>query len=194
LFNFCRYEWEYGDKGNYMNISHHNRLEELKIKASILLKDLHAAQPEKQQKAAERLLQLPFLAHSNTAGVLADRDFFRLKHAQAVIAAEHSCSSWDILRRKVIEEDCLYHRSCGVYLNIWFARYDEARNYHTIHGGYLLRFRKDFIVCTADYIRCLGLAHLHSDWHSIGYNWIEPQDKDAWKRIFECAKNNYLKR
>lgn len=177
-----------------MNISHHNRLEELKIKASVLLKDLNAAAPEKHLKAAERLLKLPFLAHSNTGLILADRDFFRLKHTQAVIAAENGCNSWDTLRRKVIEEDCLYHRSCGVFLNIWFARYDEAKNYHIAHGGYLLRFRRDFIVCTADYIQCLGMAHLRDDWRSIGYNWVEPLDKEAWKRLFKCAKNNYLKR
>jgi hypothetical protein len=177
-----------------MNISHHNRLEELKIKAAILLKDLGNDDPVKHTKAAERLLRLPFLAHSNTAGILSDRGFFRLKHAQAVIAIENGCTSWDLLRKKVIEEDCLYHRSCGGYLNVWFAHYDEAKAYHATHGGYLLQFRKDYIVCTSEYIKCLGLAHMPDEWHSIGYNWIEPRDKEAWKRLFDCARNNYLKR
>lgn len=173
-----------------MNKKH--RLRELKIRASLLLKDVHAPEPERHLPAARRFLHLPFMRHSNAEAVLGDLPFFRLKHAYAVLAIEAGFNNWNALREAIIREDCLYSDQCACFLNAWFADYRTAQNYLQQHGGYLLKFRKDFVVCQQEYITQLGLGHYPAEWKAIAYNWVEPACKASWQKLYTAARNNYL--
>ena len=88
----------------------------------------------------------------------------------------------------------MYDGRCAAFLNVWFAKYEDADAYHKKHGGYLLQFRKDYIVCQQEYINTLGLGDYKQEWKAIGYNFVKPADAKAWKRLFEVAKKNYLNR
>ncbi len=90
-----------------MNITQEHRLNELKIRAAILLKDFNAKEPARYNKAAERLLKLPFLKYSSADRILSDRSFFRLKHTYEVLAIENGYSNWNNFRESIIQEDCL---------------------------------------------------------------------------------------
>lgn len=169
------------------------RLSEYKTRASILIKQLKGTNAEQQLKAANRFLQLPFLKHSSANAVVSDIDFFRLKHAYAVIAIENGCDNWNTLRENTIIEDCMYTTGCGVYLNVWFNNYEEASAYRNENGGYLLRYRKDYFVAEQTVIAVLGLDHLEQEWAAIGYDWVKPKSKDDWQKIYVQAKENYLK-
>lgn len=178
------------NKRSFMN--KFSRLEQLKTKAAILLKHFNSTEPEQYNAAAERMLQLPFLQYSNTEKVLADRTFFRLKHAYMVIALEQGHENWPALREQVISEDCMYSAHCGAYLNVWFADYDEAQTHHEQNGGYLLSYRQHYYVCTEEVIKEMGLDGVAAEWKAIGYNWVQPKDKDAHAAIYKQAKANYL--
>ncbi|KTD72648.1 hypothetical protein Ltuc_0495 [Legionella tucsonensis] len=53
-----------------------------------------------------------------------------------------------------------------------------------ISGGFLLSFKNQFFICDADYIRNLGFNSEDQDWKLIGYNWVNPENKDAWQRLY----------
>ena len=176
-----------------MNKQRRSRLSQFKTKASLLLKDLQSSQSELSLKAAERLTALPFLQGGTAAGVLKDLSFFRLKHALWVIALENGNKDWASLRTKVIKEDCLAP-GAGSGLNAWFNNYAEAKQYQQANGGYLLQYRKDFLVCESGYIEGIGLIEYENEWKRIGYDWVQPRDKAAWNVLFAKAKEFYLAR
>lgn len=170
-----------------------NRLQEQKTRASILLKHLKGEDSTRQHKAAERFLQLPFLQLSNAQAILNDTDFYRLKHAYHVLAVENGFDNWAAFREAIITEDCMYTAGCGAYLNVWFKHYPEAAAYHLANGGYLLQYRKDYYVAEHAVIEVLGLQNLSAEWKAMGNNWVQPANKEAWEKIYNVAKENYLK-
>ncbi len=174
-----------------MNNLRRSRLEELKIQASILLKDLNSDEPEKFLKAAARFKNLPQFAE-NSPKELLESDIKR-KHALAVLAAERGFKTWDALRDDIIAKECL-HRPMGgsSFLNHWFAKYEQARTQLENHGGYLLQYRDSYFVCESGYIKFLGLDSFKNEWEKIGFDWVKPADKKAWEVIFKKAKENYL--
>lgn len=171
-----------------------NRLQHYKTQAAILLKHFQSTDDTLHMPAAKRMLALPFLAHSTAGKILADRSFFRLKHVYAVIALEKGHNSWSGLREQVIMEDCMYHDACGVYLNVWFANYAEAKTYQQQNGGYLLSYRHHFYVASADVIAALNLDGFANEWAAIDFDWVQPADKAAKAIIYKQAKANYLAR
>lgn len=175
-----------------MNIIHTNRLRELKIRAALLLKDFNAEDPDTHHKAAQRFLKLPFLQYSTAERILNDRDFFRLKHAYAVLALENGHDSWNALREQVIQEDCLYTKGCAGFINTWFTNYNQAKAHHIIEGGYLLQYRQDYFVAGHELIKVLGLHDFEKEWEAIGYDWVKPQCTKSWARLYKQAKANYI--
>lgn len=169
-----------------------NRLTRHKNQANLLLKHFRSEDKDVSVKAAERLLQLPFLKHSNATTILEDRDFFRLKHAYGVIAIENGSDNWSAFREQIIQEDCMYTSACGAYLNVWLNNYEEAKVHQQTHGGYLLSYRQHFYIGTDEVVATLRLDHLKEEWAAIGYDWVQPQDNDAHKTIYKQAKANYL--
>ena len=70
-------------------------------------------------------------------------------------------------------------------LNRWFTSYDEARSSLELEGGYLLPFKSQFFVTLREGIRELGLDPDDPDWKLIGFDWVQPKDKEAWQRLKE---------
>lgn len=171
-----------------------SRLEKLKAQAAILLKKFNSDDALIAQKATERFLKLPFLKHSNIEAVQKDKEFFRLKHSYQVLAIEHGHNNWKTLREQIIKEECMYHPSIGVYLNIWFGNYNEAWAYHKKNGGYLLYYRQYYYVCDKEAIRSMGLDTFDKEWKAIGYNAVKPESQEAYSIIYKRAKANYLNR
>ena len=104
-------------------------------------------------------------------------------HAKAVLGGE-------ALRRP--DEDApgtpdlgtLLHRDLGgAYWNIWSASYAEASRIRAEHGGFLLAYRKQFLVVEDHYLAALGLDPGDADWERIGRDWPAPRDREAWSRL-----------
>lgn len=172
--------------------SNHNRLQEYKTRAAILLKKFNSQDSTEYEKAAQRFLQLPFLQHSTATAILNDRTFFRLKHAQQVLALENGHNSWDKFRHQVILEDCLFHKHSSAFLNVWFNNYADAKEYQMLHNGYLLQFRKDYAVCRQEYIDAIGLSAFNKEWAAMEYDWVNPTCKKSWQIVFAHLKKQYL--
>lgn len=54
---------------------------------------------------------------------------------------------------------------------------------------FLLAFRKNYFICTIDYINALGIKSDDPDLILLGQDWTEPLDKDAYHRILKKIKN-----
>jgi hypothetical protein len=148
-------------------------IEECKVQASILLKSLRGSDAE---KAAKRFKRLPEFADLSISDIL-QKDIKR-KHALLLIAIENEFNSWVDLKMQV-------NFIVGGYLNSWFANYPEAKSYLQATGGFLLPYKKQFFICNANYIKQIGFEPDDPNWKLIGYDWVVPDDKKAWQRLYK---------
>lgn len=159
-----------------MNKSHKSKsftLEECKIQASILLKSLRGNDAD---KAAKRFKRLPEFADFSIAEIL-QKDI-KHKHALHLIAVENGFSSWLDLKIQI-------NFIVGGYLNSWFTNYPEAKSHLQSSGGFLLPYKNQFFICNGHYIEQIGFEPEDPDWKLIGYNWVVPDDKKAWQRLYK---------
>ena len=77
-----------------------------------------------------------------------------------------------------------YPPQLDVFLNHWFARYDEARAWLEREGGFLLPYRHHFFVCQAEAIRVMGLDPDDPDWKKVGWDCARPADHEAYERLY----------
>ena len=77
----------------------------------------------------------------------------------------------------------MYEPRMDAFLNRWFTSYAAARQSLESDGGFLLPYRDQFFVTTADAIRELGLDPTDPDWERIDWDWVRPRDEEAWERL-----------
>jgi hypothetical protein len=164
------------------------RLSHLKTQAAFLLKEFRQG-GEHSAKAVQRFLQLSSFTRQQ---LLDHPEAVKLKHAYHVIGFENGFPDWNTLRQTVIESDCLYRPCCVAYIHSWFTTYEQASLYYKQHGGYLLTFWNDYIVCGKEYIKCIGLDDYTDQWQKISYNWVHPADRNAWIFLSAHAAKLYL--
>ena len=82
------------------------------------------------------------------------------------------------------EQTTAYVPRMDTVLSRWFTSYDDARVSREREGGYLLPYRHQFFVTTSEAIRELGLDPDDPDWAQIGWDWVRPEDEEAWKRLY----------
>ena len=149
-------------------------LEEGKIQASIVLKNLLSDDVGLIQSAVRRFLRLPeFAQYPAIEFPLAT---IRRKHALQLIAAEQGFSSWSDLK-------CQLPFIRGGFLNQWFVDYVEAKAYQRTHGGFILPFKKQMFICSPEYISNLGFDIGDPDWARIDFDWVQPKDTAAFQRL-----------
>lgn len=118
------------------------------------------------------------------------------KHALTVHARELGFGSYPHLKR-VLDGDSsgdvgtLFHReSGGAFFNIWSAHRDEAQQIREQHGGYLLGYRKQFVIVDRNFVQHAGSDPDDPDWQAIDRNWCCPRDWDAWRRLtLKCIQS-----
>ena len=165
-------------------------LDECKIQASLLVKDLRSEDGPRAGRAAERLRILPHFATDEPDAILGRRASIRLKHALAVVAAELGYDTWAGCKRRLevpanerLDTESFFARTAAAYLNRWFARYDEARASLEAEGGYLFPFRRQFFICEAGFLETRGIDPGDPDWERIGRDWVRPRDEAARDRL-----------
>jgi hypothetical protein len=165
-------------------------LDECRIRASLLLKDLRGDEGPRARRAAERFAILRPFRSIGPDAILADRASIRLKHALAVVAAELGYANWAECKRRLatppdrrLDTETFFARMGAAYLNRWFARYDEARASLEAEGGYLFPFRRQFFICEAGFLEARDIDPTHPDWERIGRDWVRPRDEAARDRL-----------
>ena len=176
--------------GNYMDDLKPIRLYKLKAQATFLLKELKSSSANSHQ-AANRFLRVPFFSGKTSDWIINHTGSVQLKHAYYVIAIEAGFKTWAELKHTVVENDCLYKPGCVGFIHAWFKNYQQAEIYFRKHGGYLISFWKDIVVCGEEYISCIGLGEYKEQWKNIGYNWVKPKDGKAFQFLKETAAKNY---
>lgn len=164
------------------NLSRPFSLNEAKIQAQILLKNLSSLDNNLATQAHERLKNLqPLLDNINQ---------IQLKHTLAIVANEHGFSSWINLKNYFSFTSLTkFNPNGGGFFNQWFSSYSEAKAVLQQTGGHLLPYKNQFFICESGYIEYVGLNEQPLDWQAINYNWIEPADMEAWQRL----NNLYIK-
>ncbi len=179
-------------------LSSSRSLSEQRSRARQLLRQLRAADAATARAAAERFRALRSFAIHSAEELMSGAVRVQLKHALTVVAVEAGATSWLALKAAAAltepaaqlrpkarraDETFLYERGLSVLLNRWFASYEEAKASLAADGGYLLPYRQQFYICEAEGIRVLGLDPDDADWQRIGWNWIEPADREARARL-----------
>jgi len=162
-----------------------------------LQQDLGAADEAKAHAAAVRCAQLPELAARPLDDLRAGRARVTRAHCQHVIALEHGFAGWGaLLAASLPLAACvtMHVPRMSAWLNQWFAHYGEAKAALDEGGGYLLPFRNQFFVTTADAVRELGLDPDDPDWARIGHDWVRPRDPEAHLRLCRARLDAMLAR
>jgi hypothetical protein len=154
-------------------------IQELKVRAEILHKRIAANDPA----AVARLRALP--VSRRTAEV-------RRRDCLAVIAAELGFPNWPQAKHTLTTEEDITDfgdllcppRFGGGHINRWFARYEEAAAVRETCLGYLLAYRRQFLVVDRYYIEDLGLDPEDADWDALGFDWARPANPAARVRLY----------
>lgn len=163
------------------------RLSQLKVEAKLLHKNFKSD----FDSSVNKYLSHPFFKTLSSSEIEEKRTNIRLKDIYHIIASEYGFTCWEDLKRQVVKNDLLY-RSNGIGLiHKWFKSYPEASKYQIKHGGYLLQFWADYVICGMEYIQLLELHRYAEEWKAIGYNWIEPSDKHAFQKLYQKAMLQY---
>jgi hypothetical protein len=166
-------------------------LDECKIGASLLLKDLRHEDRARSLRGADRFRILPYFAPDGPDAIIERRGAIRLKYALAVVAAELGYATWADCKRRLepppsarLDTEAFFPANWGAaFLNRWFARYDEARASLEAEGGYLFPYRRQFFLCEPGFLEARGIDPADPDWDRIGRDWLRPADEAARVRL-----------
>jgi hypothetical protein len=169
----------------------HYDLEEYRIRASRLMKSLRGADLAAALQAARRFRTLPNWAKQTAEEIHAARDRVQRKHALAVIAREAGFRDWLHLRTSSaspaepgFDTTRLFQPRVASFLNLWYVRYDQAREAMGLEPKrYLFPYRHQFVLCEAQLLGDLGVDVTDPDWERIGRDWVKPPDAAARARL-----------
>ena len=166
----------------------HDAVTELKIRAEILQKQLKANEPA----AFARLRALPEFKRKNEAELAAAAANLRHRDCLEAVSAEWGFPGYAEAKAALagdapVEDfgTLLYPRGKGPSLNRWYAHYDDAARDREICAGYLVGYKRQFLVVERDYIESLGLDPDDDDWTAIGFDWAHPADTAARTRLYD---------
>ena len=165
-------------------------LEEYRIRASRLLKELRGTDLALGLRAANRFCILPGFADKAPGDIHNSRDQLKRKHALTVIAREAGFEDWPRLKASMppagdigFDTTRLFQRT-ATFLNLWYRTYAEAREVLTTNPKrYLFPYRHQFVVCEGQLLADQGIDTSDPDWERIGRDWVRPLDARAQARL-----------
>jgi hypothetical protein len=165
-------------------------LEEYRIRASRLLKELRGTDLAAGLRAANRFCVLPGFADKAPGDIYNSRGQLKRKHALTVVAREAGFNSWPELKASAVpavdigfDPTRLFQRT-ATFLNLWYRTYAEAREVLTTDPKrYLFPHRHQFVVCEGQLLEDQGINTADPDWERIGRDWVKPLDAKAHARL-----------
>src|SRR5437879_1606835 len=164
-----------------------NATRELKIQAEILHKRIRAL----DNRYLGRLRILTECRRSSDEQLIAMAAAIRRRNCLAVIAAEWGFANWRQAKAALtgdsgaVEFGTLLYPVCGAGLNRWYARYEEAAPVREACNGYLLAYKRQYLVVDRDSIERLGLDPGDPDWSELGFDWVRPASFAARTRLYD---------
>lgn len=140
----------------------------------------------------------------NVAKRQGGEDELRLKDCLNQTSRDVGFAHWDHARRvlggeAVPGEDMgsFWHAPrSGILLNLWFARYDEARAaLRDDPAAYLLPYRRQFFLVQSYFILELGLDPEDAAWREAGHDLVQAYGSAAWRalavRRLQAPRNSF---
>jgi len=91
----------------------------------------------------------------------------KLKEALELVAVENDFTSWKDYKNSL---DTFWYEKSSSFLNHWFSTHSEASEYRKEYGGYLLTYKGQYFVASAQYIEHLGLDAKDDVWEAINFD------------------------
>jgi hypothetical protein len=163
-------------------------IRELKTRAELL----HRRIQNNDHRAIGRLRVLPDFRRASYEQLAAATTDIQRRDCLTVIAAELGFASWPAAKTAITgdapAEDfgtLLYpgHRVAG-HLNRWYKTYEDAASDRASSGGYLLGYKRQYVVVDHYFIQSLGLDPADPDWEALGFDWIRPKNVAARSRLY----------
>jgi hypothetical protein len=134
---------------------------------------------------------------------LSSLDDLKLKHCLTIVSQQLGFDNWHHAQNTLsgnIEAGTalsmgtfLYPKGCGVFINQWFADYQQAKNtlINTEKDKWLLPYKNQFIVVEKEFISLFNIDNeLMMLWKEIDQNMAEGYNSLAWDRLArEIIKN-----
>ena len=163
-------------------------IRELKIRAEILHKRITA----RDSHALKRLRLLAAFRRSSDEDLVKIAPTIRRRDCLTTIAAELGFANWPQAKNALTGQGqttdfgtLLCPRTlAGGHINRWFARYEEAAEARGACQGYLLAYRRQYLVVDRYYVEDLGLDPEDADWETIGFDWVRPRSLAARTRLY----------
>jgi hypothetical protein len=158
-------------------------IDDLKARARIL----HRQAKAHEQPALARLRALKELRGQGDEALVSE---VKRRHCLAIVTRELGFEGWShavsVLKGGKVDDfgSLLCPLECSAHQNIWSASYEEARSIREQTAGYLLAYRRHFLVVDRYYIETLGLDPDHPDWDRIGRDWVQPAQPEARRRLY----------
>ncbi|MFN8769702.1 MAG: hypothetical protein ACK5Z5_00130 [Neisseriaceae bacterium] len=154
-------------------------LEECKIQASILLKNLQSPDSKASQMAMSRFHEFSLIKDLE----LLTANEYQLKHCLQVIAFEYGFDSYNGLKFYFTDTINTQLPSGGGFLHKWFNNYKEAKANFSAINEFLFPHKNHFFIASSGYIDYIAIDINNPDWANIRNNWVEPKDLEAWRRL-----------
>jgi hypothetical protein len=164
-----------------------NAVRELKTRAEILHKRIQSC----DSKSLTRLRVLPEFRRTPQQKLSELAPTIRRQHCLSILAAEWGFPNWPLAKRALAGEanatefgSLLCPERCAAHFNRWYKSYAEAAEMRKKCDGYLLGFRRQFVVVDRYYIEALGLDPDDPDWRAIGFDWPRTRSLAARSRLY----------
>jgi hypothetical protein len=165
---------------------------ELKTRAEIL----HRRIQTNDHRAIGRLRVLPDYRRASYEHLAAATATIQRRDCLSVIAAELGFASWPQAKTTITGDGpvvgpgadfgtMLYpgHR-CAGHINRWYKTYEEAAADRESSSGYLLAYKRQYVVVDRYFIESLGLDPADPDWDALGFDWVRPKSIAARSRLY----------
>lgn len=162
-------------------------IRELKIRAELLQRQLNRCQPA----ALLRLRTLPPFRICSDRELESVGPSVRRRDCLSVLAGELGFFGWQHAKQIISDASegadfgtCLYPPRCCGHVNRWYARYADADIGRRMADGYLLAYRRQFLVVERPFIEDLGIDPDDADWRRLGFDWVHPRETMARTRLY----------
>jgi hypothetical protein len=186
--------WEGAETKDYAMT---NAIQELKTRAEILHKQIKANDPAAIGRLRMLKRSMPDREHAATVygsvGIAVpyhDPTTIKRRDCLNLIARELGFPDWPHAKLTIAGEGdaqefgILLYRGGG-HINCWYVGYDEASADRANCQGYLLAYKRDFLVVDRYFIESLGLHPDDPDWAAIGFDWVRPKSLAARTRLYD---------
>lgn len=174
-----------------------NAIQELKIGAEIFHKQIKANDFVAISRLKKLKRLMPDRVHAaavyGSVGVAVpyyDSTTIKRRDCLNLIARELGFPDWQHAKLTIAGEGeaqefgTLLYRGGG-HINRWYVNYDEASADRANCHGYLLAYKRDFLLVDRYFIESLSLDPDDTDWAAMGFDWVRPKNISARTRLYD---------